>query len=182
MPQIIALVHAATDAYGVSFPDLPGCITQGETLKDAIINAAEAIDLHIEGLLDDIPVPRPLDALRADPEFAEEFASADVVAIMPLPPPDQVAVSMPPIYILGILDGQQGTYGVRIPDVAGCHGGGATMDEAIQDAISALCEMTDFVDTAAVRDAQAIIARPESAFDAEAGESLVLLPVNAQTR
>lgn len=39
--------------YGVTVPDLPGCFSAGETLDQALCNAAEAIDCHIEGLLAD---------------------------------------------------------------------------------------------------------------------------------
>ena len=44
------------------------------------------------------------------------------------------------IYYVGILDGSGDTWGVRIPDCPGCHGGGATPEAAISDAISALRE------------------------------------------
>ncbi len=36
--------------YSVSVPALPGCITQGETLEEAITMAKDAIQLHIESL------------------------------------------------------------------------------------------------------------------------------------
>jgi predicted RNase H-like HicB family nuclease len=38
-------------AYGVIVPDLPGCYSAGDTIEDAIHNAHEAIECHIEGLL-----------------------------------------------------------------------------------------------------------------------------------
>lgn len=38
---------------------------------------------------------------------------------------------------VGILDGAGKTYGVRIPDLAGCYGGGPTPEAAIADATSA---------------------------------------------
>ena len=34
-------------------PDLPGCITTGQTIDEINGNIAEAIQLHIEGLLED---------------------------------------------------------------------------------------------------------------------------------
>lgn len=37
--------------YTVTVPALPGCITQGETLEEAIAMAKEAISLHAEGLI-----------------------------------------------------------------------------------------------------------------------------------
>jgi antitoxin HicB len=37
--------------YVVTVPDLPGCITQGDTFDEAIAMAKEAISLHIESLI-----------------------------------------------------------------------------------------------------------------------------------
>src|SRR5438067_6708016 len=44
------------------------------------------------------------------------------------------------IHYVGILDGSRRTWGVRFPDLPGCHGGGATPEAAIADAVSALAE------------------------------------------
>ena len=41
---------------------------------------------------------------------------------------------------IGILDGSGKTFGVRIPDLPGCYGGGATPEAAISDAMSAARE------------------------------------------
>lgn len=35
--------------YTVTVPALPGCITQGDTMEDAIANAREAIAAHVGG-------------------------------------------------------------------------------------------------------------------------------------
>ncbi len=44
--------------YGAYVPDLPGCISFGDTLEEAKINIKEAIAFHIEGLkLEDFPIP-----------------------------------------------------------------------------------------------------------------------------
>ena len=45
--------------YTVTVPALPGCVTQGETLEDAIAMAKDAIKLHVESLLaDGLSVPQ----------------------------------------------------------------------------------------------------------------------------
>jgi predicted RNase H-like HicB family nuclease len=41
---------------------------------------------------------------------------------------------------VAIIDGQDSVWGVRIPDFPGCHGGGATPAEAVEDATRALRE------------------------------------------
>jgi predicted RNase H-like HicB family nuclease len=44
--------------YTVTVPALPGCVTQGETLEEAIAMAKDAIRLYIETLVDEgEPVP-----------------------------------------------------------------------------------------------------------------------------
>lgn len=48
--------------YTVTVPALPGCITEGETIDEALTNAREAIACHVEGLLasgDDVPLEAP---------------------------------------------------------------------------------------------------------------------------
>ena len=50
MPQYVALVHKEGDGcYGVSFPDLPGIITGGDTFDEAMEEAADVLQLAAEG-------------------------------------------------------------------------------------------------------------------------------------
>jgi predicted RNase H-like HicB family nuclease len=70
MTTYVALIHKDPDSdYGVSFPDLPGCITAGSTLDEAITMAKEALALHVEGLLEDnevVPAPTPAEQIDRD--------------------------------------------------------------------------------------------------------------------
>jgi len=59
--------------YGVSVPDLPGCFSAGDNLEQAIESAREAIDFHLEGLVEqgsDIPLPASIAKHRNNPDFA----------------------------------------------------------------------------------------------------------------
>jgi predicted RNase H-like HicB family nuclease len=50
---------AEEGGYDVSFPDFPGCVTQGETFEEAQQYAAEVLELWIEQLVaDGQPIPR----------------------------------------------------------------------------------------------------------------------------
>lgn len=40
--------------YTVSVPSLPGCISEGETIEEALENIQEAIELYLEPLEDDL--------------------------------------------------------------------------------------------------------------------------------
>jgi predicted RNase H-like HicB family nuclease len=72
MRQYIALIHKDADSdYGVSFPDLPGCVTAGTDLDEARNMAEEALALHLEGMEadhDPIPEPSSLEAIMQDRE------------------------------------------------------------------------------------------------------------------
>lgn len=85
MRQYIALIHKdAGSDYGVSFPDLPGCVTAGLDLDDARSMAEEALALHLSGMAEDeepIPEPSSLEAVMADRE------NRDAVAILVSAPP-----------------------------------------------------------------------------------------------
>jgi predicted RNase H-like HicB family nuclease len=69
----IAIEHGdETHAFGVVVPDLPGCFSAGDTLEEAIVNAAEAISLWLEDALDltqAIPAPSPVDRWANHPEY-----------------------------------------------------------------------------------------------------------------
>lgn len=82
-----ALIHKDPDTdFGVSFPDLPGCIAIGETLEKALDSAAEALAFHIDGIEQDgdaVPAPRPPDEIMADPALVEDLKGA-VFASVPL--------------------------------------------------------------------------------------------------
>ena len=54
-----AIIYPGEDGFWVAeCPSLPGCISQGETREEAIVNIREAIDLYVEALeADHLPVP-----------------------------------------------------------------------------------------------------------------------------
>ncbi|HEX7887682.1 MAG TPA: type II toxin-antitoxin system HicB family antitoxin [Phenylobacterium sp.] len=78
MRQYIALIHKDAESdYGVSFPDLPGCVTAGTDLDDARTMAAEALALHLDGLAEDgeaAPASSSLEIIMANRENREAVA------------------------------------------------------------------------------------------------------------
>lgn len=68
------VIHKDPDSdYGVSVPDLPGCFSAGATFDEALSEAVEAIECHLEGLLLDeepIPPPQPIEIHQANPDYA----------------------------------------------------------------------------------------------------------------
>ncbi|MBY0544491.1 MAG: type II toxin-antitoxin system HicB family antitoxin [Gammaproteobacteria bacterium] len=60
--------------YGVIVPDLPGCFSAGSSIEEAIENAHEAIECHLEGLLLDnepFPLKKPIEQHLDNPEFKD---------------------------------------------------------------------------------------------------------------
>ena len=58
----VELIPTKPDGYSVHVPALPGVVTSGGTVEEALAMAREAITLHVEGLCEDgieIPVEPP---------------------------------------------------------------------------------------------------------------------------
>ncbi len=87
MSRYIALIDGKAGAYGVVFPDLPGCTAMGRTMDEALSNAAHAlrdwVDVTEEGGAK-VPRPRSLEALRRDVEVKAALAAGAGFAVVPL--------------------------------------------------------------------------------------------------
>jgi len=56
----VAIFKDKDSDFGVAVPDLPGCVSAGATIDEALSMAREAIELHLEGLIEDGEMmPRP---------------------------------------------------------------------------------------------------------------------------
>ncbi|MEN2746470.1 type II toxin-antitoxin system HicB family antitoxin [Sphingomonas sp. T9W2] len=71
-----AIIERGPEGFGVFFPDLPGCVSAGDTVNEAAINAEEALNGHLSVMAeygDPIPDPSELNAVEVN-------ADCDVVA------------------------------------------------------------------------------------------------------
>ncbi len=87
------------------------------------------------------------------------------------------------MHFVGIIDGDGAVWGVRIPDLPGCFGAGATQDEAVADAIEAAAEWLAHqrqrgVAIPAPRAIDIVRHDPDAAFSPATGEALVLVPID----
>ena len=65
MQYFYALVHKDEDsAFGVEFPDLPGCFSAADTIEDVMPNACEALELWFEDAAE--VTPKSLDEIRGN--------------------------------------------------------------------------------------------------------------------
>jgi predicted RNase H-like HicB family nuclease len=70
--------------FGVTVPDLPGCFSSGDTFDQALDCVLEAIDLHLEGLVEaggELPAPRSIAEHRSNPDFADGVWAAVTVDV-----------------------------------------------------------------------------------------------------
>jgi predicted RNase H-like HicB family nuclease len=85
MVAVVALIDGRPGAYGISFPDFPGAAAGGASLDEALRRGREGLAFHIESM-DEVgealPRVRDVAEIRADPEFAEDFAGATMVALV----------------------------------------------------------------------------------------------------
>ena len=81
----MGLVHKEPESdYGLSFPDLPGCVTAGHTFEEAKELAAVALTLHLDGMAcsgEEIPEPSSADAVVAHPDAFDAIALLLVEAL-----------------------------------------------------------------------------------------------------
>lgn len=105
----IALIHTDADtAYGVSFPDFPGCIAAGDNFDEALAHAKEALAFHCQGMIEDgetVPRPMSFEDIKSNTsgywaEFLDEAQIARVPLIMNIAAPKRVNISLDP----GLLD------------------------------------------------------------------------------
>lgn len=69
-----AIIEQASEGYGVFFPDVPGCTSAGTTVQEAVRNAEEALQAHLDLAAEHsetIPAPSELDTIVPDPDVTE---------------------------------------------------------------------------------------------------------------
>lgn len=67
-------VHKDPDsAYGMTFPDFPGCFSASDDLQAVSRLAQEAVEVHFEGEDVEIPTPTPIEKLASDPSYEGGF-------------------------------------------------------------------------------------------------------------
>ncbi|MDR3373723.1 MAG: type II toxin-antitoxin system HicB family antitoxin [Ancalomicrobiaceae bacterium] len=85
-------------------------------------------------------------------------------------------------YYFGIIDGQDGVYGVRVPDLPGAYGAGDTQEEAVHSAIAAMTEWAkisqeDSAPIPAPRSISDLMRDKDVADTIAEGEAFVALPL-----
>lgn len=78
-----AIFHCEDDGYWVEFPDLPGCLSEGEDAAQALSEASAALGGYLCSLMDrgmELPQPGRIQALHAEGDDFVSMVAADPLA------------------------------------------------------------------------------------------------------
>ena len=63
--RYIVIIEEGESSFGAYVPDLPGCVAVANSKEEVMTLIQEAIEFHIEGLLEDgQPVPEPSSSIE----------------------------------------------------------------------------------------------------------------------
>jgi len=66
MTEYTIIIETGEGNYSAYCPDLPGVVAAGETEEEVLMLMKEAIEFHMEGLMEDnIPIPKPTVTARS---------------------------------------------------------------------------------------------------------------------
>jgi predicted RNase H-like HicB family nuclease len=84
----VAVIEKEPDsAFGVWFPDVEGCFSAGETVEEAVANAAAALRQHVEAIESAggrVTPARPIDEVLRDEDVATSLEAGAVMFAVPL--------------------------------------------------------------------------------------------------
>ena len=72
--RILTVVERAPHNYAAYAPEVPGCVSTGKTVQETLKNMQEALQLHLEGMVEDgdeLP-------LSAEPDDEAHFVEVEV--------------------------------------------------------------------------------------------------------
>ena len=78
-----AIFHAEDGGFWVEFPDLPGCVTEGNSIAEAVAEASSALGGLLCSMLDrgiELPAPSDLRAIAAEGDDFVSVVIADPLA------------------------------------------------------------------------------------------------------
>jgi predicted RNase H-like HicB family nuclease len=77
--KFLVVIEKGENNYSAYSPDVPGCVVTAKTVEEIISNMKEALEFHIEGMLEDgesFPMPKTLNYYI---ENTDEISSDDIL-------------------------------------------------------------------------------------------------------
>ena len=87
MHYIAVIEKEPGSAFGVWFPDVEGCFSAGETVEEAVANAAVALRQHVEAIESagrKVPPARAIDEVLHEEDVAASLEAGAVMFAVPL--------------------------------------------------------------------------------------------------
>jgi len=83
-------------AHGIQFPDFPGCFSAADDWQDINRMAQEAVECHVAGESEPLPIPTPLEKLARDTKYkGGVWMLVDLDTTRLDPAPKRVNISLP---------------------------------------------------------------------------------------
>jgi predicted RNase H-like HicB family nuclease len=78
--KYLVIIETGENNYSAYTPDVSGCIATGKTVEETLRNMKEALEFHLEGMIEDgevIPLPKGINFYL---EQTDEISSDDILA------------------------------------------------------------------------------------------------------
>lgn len=87
--KYLVVIEKGDNNYSAFSPDVPGCITTGETIEETVANMKDALEFHLEGL-EAFPMTRGLkyyveNGTFSEGEVDENYFIAQLEVSLPVP-------------------------------------------------------------------------------------------------
>ncbi len=86
--KFLVIIEKGAKNYSAYSPDVSGCAATGKSVEETLESMREALEFHIEGMLEDgeeIPLPKGLNYYL---ENTDEISSEDILAHVNIKVPD----------------------------------------------------------------------------------------------
>ena len=90
MPNFLVVIEKGKNNYSAYSPDVSGCAATGKTVEETLANIKQALEFHLEGLLENgaaIPTPKGLNFYI---ENTDEISSEGILAHVNVAAPEPV--------------------------------------------------------------------------------------------
>lgn len=110
-PYKMEIVRDATEGgYVVSFPELPGCLTVGETIEDAVKNSEDAKRAWFEAAIDEgLSIPEPDILTQYSGQFKLRLPKSLHRSLAENSKREGISMNQYCVYLLSMLNGQKVT-------------------------------------------------------------------------
>ncbi|MBK9215384.1 MAG: type II toxin-antitoxin system HicB family antitoxin [Chloracidobacterium sp.] len=78
--RYLVVIEKGARNYSAFSPDVPGCIATGRTIEETIDSMRDALEFHIEGMIENgetVPAPKPLQYVLHD---TNDVTGEDIIA------------------------------------------------------------------------------------------------------